>query len=153
MFFSLREQINCEREICQTYFVRACVKMILDTHEILLQEFRKEFLRISPADEKNDCLNNFLRQLYRSIDNQNLLHNFSDKQMEMVQIAIEQSAMTAVYIPALFPNGDGDKDRDKLVFITKFRVTFCTINLIFLEFCTIIYANFPTLLRLVTSIY
>lgn len=87
--------------------------MILDTHEVLLQEFRKEFLKITLSDEKNDCLNNFLRQLYRSIDNQNLLQDFSEKQMEMVQIAIEQSVMTAVYIPALFPNGDGDRDRDK----------------------------------------
>lgn len=62
--FSLREQIDCERQVCLNYFVAACARFVLEQYETTLQNFYDEFIKLTLADEKNDYLHNFLQELY-----------------------------------------------------------------------------------------
>lgn len=129
----MEEQLKRDKELCDNNLIELCVRFFLEKQEKEIQDFCDEFQSLKLVDEKNDHLMTFLNDLHLLVKkdviwqgkNSNnydkitpkvciiLLIDTSKNQLKLAHLAIEQSVMTKVYIHALYPNGDGDRDRDR----------------------------------------
>lgn len=75
MYVSLLAQISHERRQCERYLGIRCVEEFLQQQEEAIKNFYDEFMGITLADEKNDCLNDFFGQLYSLMENSNWTGN------------------------------------------------------------------------------
>ncbi|XP_018323266.1 receptor-mediated endocytosis protein 6 homolog isoform X2 [Agrilus planipennis] len=107
----LSEQIESEKELSSSYMATTCVKFFLERHEIEMAKFKKEFSQLTMVDEKCFHLKEFLQTLNLLIRKETVWQD----DMELVEVAMERSVINEVYYNALYPNGDGDKDRDSVL--------------------------------------
>lgn len=99
--------------------------------EIEMNNFFDEFKHQSLSDEKCDLLNNFYSELYSNMRS-NVLWNgekpfnflyiydkvcfFSEilkERKNTIKKALQRHIISKVYENAFYPNGDGDRDRDR----------------------------------------
>ncbi|KAK9710372.1 Vacuolar sorting protein 9 (VPS9) domain [Popillia japonica] len=111
----LEEQLKRDKELCDNNLIELCVRFFLEKQEKEIQDFCDEFQSLKLVDEKNDHLMTFLNDLHLLVKKDVIWQDTSKNQLKLAHLAIEQSVMTKVYIHALYPNGDGDRDRDRVL--------------------------------------
>ncbi|KAG5884484.1 hypothetical protein JTB14_001279 [Gonioctena quinquepunctata] len=95
---SLQDQISHDKQQCEKYLVTVCVKEFLLEQEAIILEFCEEFKQLNLADEKQYCLERYCANREKSL-----------------KITLERFIMTKIYKNSIYPNGDGDRDRDRVL--------------------------------------
>ncbi|KAJ8965805.1 hypothetical protein NQ317_019953 [Molorchus minor] len=90
---SLQEQISHDKHQCEKYLATLCVKGFLSEQEAVILDFCDEFKQLGLADEK--CV----------------FHN----REKTIKITLERYIMSRIYKNSIYPNGDGDRDRDRVL--------------------------------------
>ncbi|ENN81028.1 hypothetical protein YQE_02559, partial [Dendroctonus ponderosae] len=109
---TLQDQIKHDRIQCEFYFASVCVREFLSEQEPLVMAFCDEFRRLSLADEKCDFLQNFYLRLFEIMNENKHWQDVLHKRDFLVKVTLERCIMSRVYFNAIYPNGDGDRDRD-----------------------------------------
>ncbi|KAH1022384.1 hypothetical protein HUJ04_011797 [Dendroctonus ponderosae] len=110
---TLQDQIKHDRIQCEFYFASVCVREFLSEQEPLVMAFCDEFRRLSLADEKCDFLQNFYLRLFEIMNENKHWQDVLHKRDFLVKVTLERCIMSRVYFNAIYPNGDGDRDRDR----------------------------------------
>lgn len=106
-----------------------CVRLFLEKYENEVKTFCDEFQQLTLVDEKYDHLLSFLRSIYSLMsresmwqgkvpilctnNNINICNIIEMGSKKTVTVAVERIIINKVYVHALYPNGDGDRDRDR----------------------------------------
>ncbi|XP_066253763.1 receptor-mediated endocytosis protein 6 homolog isoform X2 [Euwallacea similis] len=112
---SLQDQIKQDHLQCEVYFASVCVREFLSEQEPLVLSFTDEFRRLNLADEKCDFLHNFYRKLFEVMHENKHWKNVLHKRDVLIKITLERCIISRVYFNAIYPNGDGDRDRDRVL--------------------------------------
>ncbi|XP_044257839.1 receptor-mediated endocytosis protein 6 homolog [Tribolium madens] len=112
----LSEQVNNDKQQCEKYLSMICVRKFLLDEESRITQFCEEFKDITLFDEKCDFLNNFYEQVYSIMQRSGLWQDVFKNQGDAIKITLERCIMSKIYKYALYPNGDGDRDRDHVLF-------------------------------------
>ncbi|XP_048517670.1 GTPase-activating protein and VPS9 domain-containing protein 1-like isoform X3 [Dendroctonus ponderosae] len=112
---TLQDQIKHDRIQCEFYFASVCVREFLSEQEPLVMAFCDEFRRLSLADEKCDFLQNFYLRLFEIMNENKHWQDVLHKRDFLVKVTLERCIMSRVYFNAIYPNGDGDRDRDRVL--------------------------------------
>ncbi|XP_020296298.1 GTPase-activating protein and VPS9 domain-containing protein 1 isoform X2 [Pseudomyrmex gracilis] len=110
----LCERVKCDRDAINNHLVSVCVKVFLEKRESFLLRFCDEFKKLTLADEKQDLVNSFLGKVHAEMDNDPIWQSASANQLDLARVVVERTVMARVYHNALYPNGDGDVNRDQL---------------------------------------
>lgn len=108
----MSEQVNNEKQQCEKYLSMICVRKFLLDEESRISQFCEEFKEITLFDEKCDYLNKFYEQLYTVMQRSGLWQDIFKNQGDIIKVTLERCIMSKIYKYALYPNGDGDRDRD-----------------------------------------
>ncbi|ENN82605.1 hypothetical protein YQE_01024, partial [Dendroctonus ponderosae] len=108
---TLQDQIKHDRIQCEFYFASVCVREFLSEQEPLVMAFCDEFRRLSLADEKCDFLQNFYLRLFEIMNENKHWQDVLHKRDFLVKVTLERCIMSRVYFNAIYPNGDGHRDR------------------------------------------
>ncbi|KAL4218738.1 GTPase-activating protein and VPS9 domain-containing protein 1 [Mactra antiquata] len=111
----LQNRIRREKEIYNRHMTSVCVRIFLETWEKQLMNFIARFQELTVADEKTDLLEKFLMFMYQNMNKDPIWQAASESQLDDARLAIERYMMSRIYTHAMFPNGDGDIDRDQLI--------------------------------------
>ncbi|XP_052119444.1 receptor-mediated endocytosis protein 6 homolog isoform X1 [Frankliniella occidentalis] len=109
------ERIRCEGVICNRCIVSVCVRMFLERREGQVNDFTLEFQQLTLADEKTDLLERFLLTVAADMERDPFWSGVNKEQLDQARTAIEQAIISRVYPYALYPNGEGDMLRDKVL--------------------------------------
>lgn len=109
----LGDQLSNETNHCEKYLSTICVKKFLLDEEERIFRFCQEFKEINLSDEKCDYLNNFYKQLHSVMQHNLLWQDIFKSRGDIVKVTLERCIMAKIYNYALYPNGDGDRDRDQ----------------------------------------
>ncbi|KAL1501413.1 hypothetical protein ABEB36_006736 [Hypothenemus hampei] len=112
---TLHEQIKHDQKQGEMYFVSECVKEFLHKQEDIVAGFIEEFKLLSLADEKCDALQHFYNKLYELMHENENWHDVFRKRDLLIKVTLERYIISRVYYNALYPNGDGDRDRDRVL--------------------------------------
>nr|XP_023029474.1 receptor-mediated endocytosis protein 6 homolog [Leptinotarsa decemlineata] len=112
---SLQDQISHDKQQCEKYLVTVCVKEFLLAQETVLLEFCEEFKQLNLADEKCDILQKFYMKLYCIMKSSSIWKDFVRNRETLLKITLERYIMTKIYKNSIYPNGDGDRDRDRVL--------------------------------------
>ncbi|KAF7270441.1 hypothetical protein GWI33_016591 [Rhynchophorus ferrugineus] len=112
---TLHEQIKHDRWQCEIYFAAQCVREFVVEQEQVIAEFCDEFHQLSLADEKCDSLQAFYKRLYALAHEKRHWQEVLQRRGQMIKNVLERHIMARVYTQALYPNGDGDRDRDRVL--------------------------------------
>jgi len=88
--------------------------VFLDKKEAKLKRLQNDFPKLQSPDDKASELEQCLMFLTAEIDKDEMWNGANTTMREAAQVAIERSVMERVYKLAMFPNGDGDTQRDKI---------------------------------------
>ncbi|CAL8143674.1 unnamed protein product [Orchesella dallaii] len=96
------------------YLINECIRIWLEepNQSQYVEQFTIEFCQATAIDEKIELLEGFLSTLTDMFVGTKEL---SEWQLGKTENALEQYIVSRVYVFALYPNGDGDKDRDRLL--------------------------------------
>ncbi|OAD57061.1 GTPase-activating protein and VPS9 domain-containing protein 1, partial [Eufriesea mexicana] len=108
-------RVKCDRDAVNNHLVSVCVKVFLEKKESLLLRFCDEFKKLTLADEKQDLVDSFLNKLHAKMDNDPIWQCPCENQLNLARVVVERTVMARVYHNALYPNGDGDINRDQLL--------------------------------------
>ncbi|XP_030746066.1 receptor-mediated endocytosis protein 6 homolog isoform X2 [Sitophilus oryzae] len=112
---TLHEQILNEKRQCETFFATDCVQKFVEEQEQIITVFCEEFRQLSLADEKFDSLQTFYKRLYALAHERRHWQHVLQKRGALIKSVLERNIMGRVYSNALYPNGDGDRDRDRVL--------------------------------------
>ncbi|XP_044756582.1 GTPase-activating protein and VPS9 domain-containing protein 1 isoform X2 [Coccinella septempunctata] len=112
----LQEQVCYEKEQCEEYLAILYVDDFLRQKEMEMNNFCEEFKQQSLSDEKCDLLNNFYAELYSSMRSNVLWNEILKERKNTIKKALQRHIISKVYENAFYPNGDGDRDRDRVLF-------------------------------------
>ncbi|XP_074654278.1 GTPase-activating protein and VPS9 domain-containing protein 1-like isoform X2 [Tubulanus polymorphus] len=111
----LIDRVRRDKEICHKHFISTCVHRFLQKRENSVIRFMDEFHKLTMPDEKTDLVEQFLDELYNAIMSDSQWQTANETQIDDSQLAIERMIMNRIYSMAMFPNGDGDITRDKIL--------------------------------------
>ncbi|XP_060523833.1 GTPase-activating protein and VPS9 domain-containing protein 1 [Cylas formicarius] len=112
---NLQEQIKHDGYQCENYFATICVREFLLEQESNILTFCDEFKQLNLADEKYDVLKNFYHKLYIIMNESPFWHDVLHKRGRLIKLILERYIISRVYNNAIYPNGDGDRDRDRVL--------------------------------------
>ncbi|CAH1968556.1 unnamed protein product [Acanthoscelides obtectus] len=112
---SLRDQIAHDKNQCDEYLAALCVREFLSQQEVAVLEFCREFKQLNLADEKCDFLENFYDKLYLIMNGSPFWNDVFTKRENIIKLTLERFIMSKTYKNSIYPNGDGDKDRDRVL--------------------------------------
>lgn len=112
---TLIDRIERDKQVCNQYLVMMCVRIFLEKHDRRIQHFVRRFQELTVSDEKAILVENFLNILFSFMESDSMWQTSSETQIEHAQIVIERMVMSQIYTSALYPNGDGDVLRDKVL--------------------------------------
>ncbi|XP_045465309.1 GTPase-activating protein and VPS9 domain-containing protein 1 isoform X2 [Harmonia axyridis] len=112
----LQEQICYEKEQCEEYLAILYVDDFLRQKEMEMNTFCDEFKHQSLSDEKCDLLNNFYSELYSKMRSNVLWNEILKERKNTIKKALQRHIISKVYENAFYPNGDGDRDRDRVLY-------------------------------------
>ena len=102
----------------------------MDFIEGRVHNFMEEFSKLEMPDEKAECVQTFVTELYSLMGSASTRHadgfwlGATDAQLEDALHALERSLITRVYIAAVFPHAEGDYQRDKCAHSSPTPLTF-----------------------------
>lgn len=108
--FELR--LQNDREICNRHLIMVCIRMFLEKRELAILTFQNKFSTLTVVDEKIDYLEEFMGQLMDELKNDGLLQGMADWQLQEARNCIERILLQRLYRQVMFPNDDGDINRD-----------------------------------------
>ncbi|VEN49439.1 unnamed protein product [Callosobruchus maculatus] len=112
---SLRDQIAHDKNQCEEYLAALCVREFLSQQEAAVLEFCREFKQLNLADEKCDFLENFYDKLYCIMNGSPFWNDIFTTREKIIKLTLERFIMSKTYKNSIYPNGDGDKDRDRVL--------------------------------------
>ncbi|CAH1109453.1 unnamed protein product [Psylliodes chrysocephalus] len=112
---SLQEQITNDKYQCEKYLAAICVKEFLSEQESMILEFCVEFKQLSLADEKCHFLQNFYSKLFLLMKSSSAWKGIIRNREKTLKITLERFIMSKTYKNSIYPNGDGDRDRDRVL--------------------------------------
>ncbi|KAG8447834.1 hypothetical protein GDO86_015080 [Hymenochirus boettgeri] len=111
----LLQRVQRDKEVSTRYFTTVCVRLLLESKEIKIQEFIQDFQRLTAADDKTAQVEEFLQSLYGAMAQDVIWQKASEEQLQDAQIAIERSVMNRIFKLAFYPNQDADILRDQVL--------------------------------------
>ncbi|XP_067940772.1 GTPase-activating protein and VPS9 domain-containing protein 1-like [Watersipora subatra] len=108
--------LNRDKESCFSSLIQECVKVFLEKRDSRLRLLQKNFAKLQSPDEKAAELEECLSFLYAELDRDGMWTGANAVMREAAQLAIERGVMEKVYKSAMFPNADGDTQRDNIYF-------------------------------------
>lgn len=78
-------------------------------------KFISEFPKLTMPDEKTDLVERFMEYLTKSMMHDQIWKEATAAQIEEASLFIERNVMSHIYTHAIFPNGDGDIHRDRIL--------------------------------------
>jgi len=87
----------------------------LEKKERAVGSFIRYFTRTQAPDEKVQLVDKFLEYLFKSMDSDPVWQMASEEVVDHSRLVLERAVMSQVYMIALFPNGDVDVLRDKVL--------------------------------------
>ncbi|KAF7998054.1 hypothetical protein HCN44_009452 [Aphidius gifuensis] len=112
----LGERVKCDRDAVNSHLVALCVHVYLEKRENQILKFCDEFQKLEVSDEKQDFVDNFLLKINSDMEIDAIWQSASDGQLELARMVVERTVMARIYQYALYPNGDGDVNRDQLLY-------------------------------------
>ncbi|CAG9856957.1 unnamed protein product [Phyllotreta striolata] len=112
---SLQEQISNDKYQCEKYLAAICVKEFLSEQESMIVDFCKEFKLLNLADEKYDFLQSFYSKLFLMMKNSATWKGITRSNENTLKTTLERFIMSKTYKNSIYPNGDGDRDRDRVL--------------------------------------
>ncbi|XP_072380209.1 receptor-mediated endocytosis protein 6 homolog [Diabrotica undecimpunctata] len=112
---SLQKQITNDKYQCERYLAVICVKEFLSEQESAIVEFCEEFRQLSLADEKCDLLQRFYTKLFLIMKSSPAWKGIVRNREKTLKITLERFIMNKTYKNSIYPNGDGDRDRDRVL--------------------------------------
>lgn len=112
---SLQEQIANDKYQCEKYLAVLCVKEFLSEQESMILEFCEEFKQLNLADEKCDFLQKFYSKLLLIMKSSPVWKGIVRNREKTLKITLERFIMNKTYKNSIYPNGDGDRHRDKVL--------------------------------------
>ncbi|KAL8612814.1 hypothetical protein ACOMHN_033484 [Nucella lapillus] len=107
-------RVERDKEIISKHLINVCVRIFIERHERRVLQFIAQFQKLEMADEKTDQVENFLKEMYIDMMQDDLWKAANEFQLELGRAAIERLLMSRIYSHAMFPNADGDILRDQL---------------------------------------
>lgn len=86
--------------------------MFLEKRELAILTFQNKFTTLTVVDEKIDFLDEFMAELMNELKNDGLLQGMADWQLQEARNCIERILLQRLYRQVMFPNDDGDINRD-----------------------------------------
>ncbi|KAL3278746.1 hypothetical protein HHI36_016274 [Cryptolaemus montrouzieri] len=111
----LQNQVCDEKEQCEKYLAALYVDYFLRDKISEVDSFCSEFRQLTLSDEKCDILDNFYSQLYTDMQSSIIWNEIFKESKRTIEVALQRHVISRVYENALYPNGDGDKDRDRVL--------------------------------------
>lgn len=108
--FELR--LQNDRETCNRHLIMVCIRMFLEKRELAILTFQNKFTTLTVVDEKIDFLEEFMGELMNELKNDGLLQGMADWQLQEARNCIERILLQRLYRQVMFPNDDGDINRD-----------------------------------------
>ncbi|CAG9830560.1 unnamed protein product [Diabrotica balteata] len=112
---TLQKQITNDKYQCERYLAVICVKEFLSEQESAILEFCEEFRQLSLADEKCDLLQRFYTKLFLIMKSSPAWKGIVRNREKTLKITLERFIMNKTYKNSIYPNGDGDRDRDRVL--------------------------------------
>ncbi|XP_056397168.1 GTPase-activating protein and VPS9 domain-containing protein 1 isoform X3 [Hyla sarda] len=112
----LLQRVLRDKEVSTRYFTTVCVRLLLESKEKKIQEFIKDFQKLTAADDKTAQVEEFLQSLYGAMAQDVIWQNASEEQLQDAQTAIERSVMNRIFKLAFYPNQDADVLRDQVLY-------------------------------------
>jgi len=112
----LLNRVEVDRRVCSQYLISVCVRLFLERRERQIQAFLGQFRETQVADERVALVDRTLNQLWRQLEEDPAWALVaSGEQMEEAREAVERAVAGAVYGHAMYPNGDADVSRDRVL--------------------------------------
>ncbi|BES99564.1 GTPase activator activity [Nesidiocoris tenuis] len=108
----LKERVKRDRALTVEFLSSVCVRLFLDKWSDQVTSFTTEFTSLSLVDEKSDLSDCFLERLYNEMARDPVWSNASEDQLIQARKSVERCVFNIIYLPAMYPNGDGDISRD-----------------------------------------
>ncbi|KAF6211715.1 hypothetical protein GE061_012229 [Apolygus lucorum] len=108
----LKERVKRDRTLTVEFLSSVCVRLFLEKRADQVTRFIEEFQGCSLADEKCDLSECFLERLYNEMSRDPVWSTASEDQLIQARKSVERCVFNIVYLPAMYPNGDGDIARD-----------------------------------------
>ena len=115
VFESLFDHLSQEKSTCLHNLTSVCTKYFLEKKEKALSSFIRFFQRAVVPDEKVQLVEKFLEYLYKCLESDPVWQMASEDVVDHSRLVIERAVMSQIYMIALFPNGDVDVLRDKVL--------------------------------------
>ncbi|CAG9822511.1 unnamed protein product [Phaedon cochleariae] len=112
---SLQDQVFHDKRQCEKFLATVCVREFLREQETLVTEFCEEFKQLSLSDEKCHFLHNFHLKLYHIMKSNPFWKGIVQNREDILKITLERFIMKKFYKYSIYPNGDGDRDRDRVL--------------------------------------
>uniref|UniRef100_A0A336LMC6 CSON005629 protein n=1 Tax=Culicoides sonorensis TaxID=179676 RepID=A0A336LMC6_CULSO len=112
MVEKLQAKISNERDLCMKNLILCCVRMFLEKHEQLFQNFYESITKLLVADEKIEIMKEFIQTVLLEIQKDGILRGVLITEELEVKECVEKLIMQKVYKQLMFPNDDVDKSRD-----------------------------------------
>ncbi|UYV63347.1 GAPVD1 [Cordylochernes scorpioides] len=112
---SLLSRTERDKLSCSKHLLSYCVRSFLESKERMVQRFVTNFQSLNVADEKALLVEKFLEYLYSSMEADPIWQQATEQQLEFSQTVIQRAVMGQIYLYALYPNGDGDVLRDRVL--------------------------------------
>lgn len=107
------DRLRNDRNMCNRHLVMVCVKMFMEKRDPVIEQFQLEFGALTVVDEKIDFMDEFMGKLMDELANDGILAGMADLQLQEARICIERMLLQRLYRQVMFPNDDGDIDRDE----------------------------------------
>jgi len=119
----LTANMESEQRMCSRFLITVCVRLFIERHERELRQMQQQFSSSSAMDEKTDLVVRLLEGLWLELERDPVLAASNAEQRELARIAVERSVFSQIYMTALYPNGEADISRDKVlqVHVEKLR--------------------------------
>ena len=111
----LIQRTDSQHKLCIYHFTSVVTRLYLETRESQIQKFTQQFKTLVALDEKFDLYKQFVRQL--NVDFDQIWQMCTKDEIDYAHLFIERLLMSRVYVFAMFPNGEIDHHRDRLVYI------------------------------------
>jgi hypothetical protein len=111
----LIQRTDSQHKLCIYHFTSVVTRLYLETRETQIQKFIQQFKTLVALDEKFDLYKQFVKQL--NVDFDQIWQMCTKDEIDYAHLFIERLLMSRVYIYAMFPNGEIDHHRDRLVLI------------------------------------
>ncbi|ESO06287.1 hypothetical protein HELRODRAFT_64757 [Helobdella robusta] len=111
----LLAELTRDQEMLNKYMISMMTRLFLEKHQRVLLKFVVDFQSLVLFDEKSDLLERFLTAKHAAMRQDVMWKDATEPQLQEARLCMERMIMSHIYLYAMYPNGDGDTSRDRLL--------------------------------------